>query len=354
MTRKLRLGVIGTGAFARACHLPGLASHPRAEVAMLCGRDAGRTNALAAEFGIAASTLDAAELCASDEIDAVTICTPNDTHGRLALLALAHGKHVFCEKPLALTVDEATAMVEAARARKVVHQVGFTFRHLFGIEELQRRVKDGDIGEPVVLRVHHQYFDGVKGGADVRWQHTLGIAGGVLRDSGSHLFDLARFILGPVASIRAELGFGRRPGVETDDVATVGLRHESGVSGECFASRLAPAHRPNFVEVVGRTGALHAFISRGGFDTLKRFTQSEWQDVALPAEAADGRFHALHRMMHGFVDGCLAGKLSEGAASFEDGLAVQQMIAGAEEAARTRGWVDLPRRAAAPSFSAAP
>ena len=62
---KLRLGVIGAGAFARACHLPGLASHCRAEVVMLCGRDASRTKALAGEFGVGSVTLDPAELCAA-------------------------------------------------------------------------------------------------------------------------------------------------------------------------------------------------------------------------------------------------------------------------------------------------
>lgn len=345
--------MIGAGAFARACHLPCLASHPQAEVAMLCGRDPTRTRALATEFGIAEITLEAAELCARTDIDAVTICTPNHMHARHAMIALAHGKHVFCEKPLALTVDEAAAMVDEASRRNVVHQVAFTFRHLFGVEELQRRVQDGEIGDPLVLRLHHQYFDGVRGGPDIRWQHTDAAGGGVLRDTGSHLFDLARFILGPIAAVRAELTFSGRPGVETNDVATVGLWYESGASGECFASRVTPAHQPNFVEVVGAKGALHAQISRGGFDRLKSFTRSQWQEVELPAEAGDGGFHALQRMMHSFVEGCLQGAPSKGAATFEDGLAVQQMISAAEEAALNHGWVKLRRLARVPSLGAA-
>ena len=289
-----------------------------------------------------AVTLDPAELCASDRVDAVTVCTPNDVHGRHALLALTHGKHVFCEKPLALTVDEATAMTETARQHRVVHQVGFTFRHLLGIEELQRRVKAGEVGEPLVMRCHHQYFDGVQSEADVRWQHRLEVAGGgVLRNSGSHLFDLARLILGPVVAVRAELTSSGRPGVETDDVAMVRLRHASGARAECFASRVAAAERPNFVEVLGSKGGLHALISRGGFDRLSSFKESEWRDIELPDEAADGRFHALHRMMHGFVDGCLKGKPSKGTATFEDGLAVQHIIAAAEESARAGGWAKL-------------
>ena len=338
----LRVGVIGTGAFARACHLPGIASHPQAEVVMLCGRDAARTRALAAEFGIGATTLDAAELCASDDVDAVTICTPNNMHRRHALLAVTHGKHVFCEKPLAFTVDEATAMAAAASRYKVVHQVGFTFRHLYGIEEMRRRLQAGDIGEPLALRINHQYFDGLSNGTAVRWQHTLHAAGGgVVRDTGSHLFDLARLLLGPVSAIQAELRCSARPGVDTDDIAMAGLQFVSLATGHCFASRITPPTQPNFVEVIGAEGALHALISRGGLDRLKYSSGSEWQDIALPAEASDGQFHALHRMMHAFVDGCLGGKLRPGAASFDDGLAAQRMIAAAEEAARTRDWVSL-------------
>lgn len=313
---------------------------------MLCGRDAGRTKALAVKFGVGSVTLDPEELCASKEVDAVTICTPNNVHGRHTLLALAHGKHVFCEKPLALTVDEATAMVTTAKTRNVVHQVGFTFRHLLGVEELLRRVRKGDIGEPLVVRVHHQYFDGVKDGADIRWQHRLHEAGGgVLRDSGSHLLDLARAIMGPVVAVKAELGFGGRAGVETDDIATVSLRHKSGARGECFASRLVAAQQPNYVEVLGTKGTLHALISRGGFDTLRRFSKGVWQDVPLPHDASGQQFPALHRMMYSFVDACLRGRLDKSAASFDDGLAVQQIIDAAEQAARTQVWVAL----AAPS-----
>jgi predicted dehydrogenase len=339
-SRKLRLGVIGAGAFAQACHVPGLMSHPRAEVVMICGRERTRTQSVAARFGIPSITLDPAELCACEQLDAVTICTPNEAHSRQALLALSHGKHVFCEKPLSLTVAEASEMASVARASGLVHQVGFTYRHLFGVQELQRRVKLGEIGEPFLLRAHHEYFDGLKGVAEVGWRHRRGIAGGgVLHDSGAHLFDLARFILGPITTVRAQLQFLGRPGVETDDVASIGFHCASGAGGQWFATRLTPAHRPNFVQVVGSDGALEALISRGGFDALSRSVQSGWETICLPDEARDGRPHALDRMMCSFVDACLQGRLCEDAASFDDGLATQQMVAAAELAAGTAGWV---------------
>lgn len=341
-SRKLRFGVIGVGAFAEAGHIPGILSHPQAEVTMLCGRNRTRTEALAARFGIPSITLDPAELCADSQLDAVTICTTNDVHSHHALLALQHGKHVFCEKPLALSVDEAAQMVRIAQASGLVHQVGFTYRHLFGVQELQRRVKAGEVGEPVLLRANHEYWDGLRNAVESGWRHRRQVdGGGVLHDSGAHLFDLARFILGPVASVRADLQISARPGVESDDTASVGFRSASGVDGHWFASRLTPARTPNFVQVVGREGALEALISRGGFDAVRRSDQSRWEELNLSDEARDGQPHALGRMMRSFVDACRQGRLGVDAASFEDGLAAQRAIAAAEKAAAAGSWIEL-------------
>src|SRR6185436_12207854 len=135
--------VIGAGAFAEACHLPGLQAHPGAEVVALCSRRRERAEALAARFGVPRVETDLAAAIARDEVDAVSICTPNDAHREAALLAFAHGKHVFCEKPLGLTVEEAEEMTRAALASGRVHQVAFTYRFLHGIEELRRRLQAG-------------------------------------------------------------------------------------------------------------------------------------------------------------------------------------------------------------------
>jgi predicted dehydrogenase len=333
---KLRVGVIGTGAFAEACHMPGLLSHPRAEVVAICGRQRAKAQALADRFGVALAVTDPVELCARDDLDAVSICTPNAVHGEQALLAFRHGKHVFCEKPLAPTMADAAVMARAANESGRIHQVAFTYRHLYGVEELRRRVKAGEVGEPILLRANHEYRDGLNAEAAIGWRHRSGSAGGgVLQDSGSHLIDLARFVLGPITAVRADLQFLVRPGVESDDMATVWFRCASGVSGQWFASRVTPPRSPNSVQIVGREGMLEALISRGGVDAVRRARPgaAAWEDVSLPDEARDGQPHALGRMMRSFVDACLQGRLTEGAASFDDGLAVQRISAAAEESA---------------------
>src|SRR5262249_46353870 len=110
MGEKLRFGVIGAGGFAEVCHVPGLQSHPRAEVVALCGRNRERCEAMAGRLGVPEAVTDYRELVARPDIDGVTITTPNVAHHPIAMAAFAAGKHVFCEKPLAMNREEATAM----------------------------------------------------------------------------------------------------------------------------------------------------------------------------------------------------------------------------------------------------
>ena len=350
---KLRFGVIGAGAFAEACHIPGLLSHPRAEVAAVCGRRLERTQKLAGRFGIPEVCTDPGELCARHDLDGIAICTPNAAHREQALLAFAGGKHVFCEKPLGLSVAEAEEMVCAAEASGRIHQVAFTYRYLYGIGELRRRVRAGDVGEPYLFRAHHEYWDGLRPGASIGWRELRAPAGGgVLYDSGSHFFDLARFILGPIAAVKAALQFLPRQAieaasseprnVETDDIASAWFRHASGVRGQWYASRITPPRAENYVQVVGTEGTLEALLSRGRLDALRaaRPGMAGWEELPLPEEAHDGQAHALGRMMRSFVDACLRGSLGEGDASFHDGLAAQRAITAAEESDGV-GWVGV-------------
>ena len=341
--RRLRFGVIGAGAFAEACHIPGLQAHPQAEVVAICGRRRERAQALADRFGIAIATSDPAELCARADVDGVTICTPNASHCTDVLLALGHGKHVLCEKPLALSVAEGQTMARLAASSGRVHQVAFTYRYLYGVAELRRRVHAGEIGEPFLFRAHHEYWDGLRPGAAVGWREQgTAAGGGVLQDTGAHLLDLARFVMGPIAAVRADTHHLRRRGVESDDMATGWLRFESGQAGYWHASRVTPARAPNYVQIVGREGALEALLSRGGVDALRRARpgQSGWEELPLPQAARDGQTHALNRMMRSFVDACLRGSLAVGDASFHDGLAVQRALSAAQESAGA-DWIAL-------------
>lgn len=354
--RKLRFGVIGAGGFAEICHVPGLQSHPQAEVVALCGRRADHARAMAERLGIPDVHTDHRELCAREDLDGVTITTPNAVHAEQALCAFQHGKHVFCEKPLGVDVPEVEEMLAAARASGKIHQVAFTFRYTYGVQELRRRVRAGDLGQPYYLRMRWEGWGGLNPEWKVGWREKQDRAGGgVLFDMGSHLFDLAHFVLGPIETTTGFLHHipreqedritGERTRVETDDVAAAQFRHASGVRGEWFMSRATPAHTDNaFLEVVGPEGALQCALSRGNVERLRqsRPTAPDWQDVPLPEAAYDGTPHGLGVMMRSYVDACLRGSLDGDIdASFEDGLDTQRALAAVQQANRDLAWVRL-------------
>ena len=353
---KLRVGVIGAGDFAEACHVPGLQSHPSAEVVALCGRRYDHARAMANRLKVPDVHTDYRELCRREDIDAVTVSTPNAEHAQETLAAFANGKHVFCEKPLAMTVVEACWMVRAAEVSRKIHQVGFTFRYGYGVRELRRRVRQGDIGEPYYLRIQYDGWDGLKADWKADWREKRHLAGGgMLFDLGSHLFDVARFVLGPIDAVtgfvhtvarqRVDKRTGSLTDVETDDMAASWFCHDSGVRGQWFISRVTPPFTANgSVEVIGPEGALKASLGRGKVDVLKVSCPGEpaWRDLPLPDEARDGTPHCLGLMMRSFVDACLRGKLDGDLdASFHEGLAAQQGLAAVIEANRHRSWVSL-------------
>lgn len=355
-SHKLRIAIIGTGAFAEVCHIPGLQSHPAAEVVAVYGRRIEAARALADKFGIRHATDDFHALCADPDIDAVTIASANVVHAAQAIEALKHGKHVFCEKPIAMNAEEARAMAEAARTSGKVHQVAFTFRYNYGLRELRRRIAAGDIGKPFFARIQYDRWEGLAAGWKSSWREKKETAGaGMLFDLGSHLFDITHHVLGPIKSV---IGYthvvpreapdkvtGEMAAIETDDMVNAWIRHTNGLRGQFFLSRVTPPFAPlGYLEIVGEKGALKAALSRGGVDFLKSSTPDdpEWMDLPLPAEASDNQPHALGLMMRSFVDACLRGKIDADLdATFEDGLAAQLAMSALLESEQSERWTHL-------------
>lgn len=128
MTRKIRVGVIGTSWFTETFHLPALASHPDAEITAICGRSRERAGAVAGKFGSPRVFTDYHELIERGGVDAVVVAAPDDLHYPMAMAVLEAGKHLLSEKPVALQAGQAKALYEKALAAGVMHLVMFTFR----------------------------------------------------------------------------------------------------------------------------------------------------------------------------------------------------------------------------------
>ena len=140
MPEEVRVAVLGAAAFAEVAHIPGVNAHPRGEVVALYSRDLPRAQEMAARCGVPEATDDLEGLLAREDITAVTVPSSNDNHYTYSMAALRAGKHVFCEKPMALDAGKAAEMTREARARGLVNEIAFIFRYTYCIEELRRLV----------------------------------------------------------------------------------------------------------------------------------------------------------------------------------------------------------------------
>lgn len=349
---KLRFGVIGAGGFADICHIPGIAGHPGATVAALCGRRREKAEAQARLWGIPHVFADYRELLASDKVDAVSIVTPNVSHAEIAEAAFAAGKHVFCEKPLAMSAAEARRMEAAAAKAGKVNMVAFTFRYLHGVRRLRALVADGAIGTPYYVRLWSREYKFMGPDAVGGWRQQSGMAGtGILGDLGSHLLDMVRYAVAPVAEVCGTLvnvprtlhgDSGRDFTPDVDDVASLLFRTATGVSGDVFASWAAPTHDRRTLEVVGDRGTLLANLTRGEDELLRLVRPGkalrDAEVIALPLDAPANEPSALGRMMQSFVDAVQRGSAGPDDATFADGRAAQEAIDAVVASTRSRKW----------------
>jgi predicted dehydrogenase len=248
--KSYRVGLIGSGYIGRAHSIalqevgavfPDVAA-PVCEI--LADRDESTAAESAAAMGFRRSTGDWRSLVADPAVDIVDICSPNYLHREMALAAIAAGKHVWCEKPLALNAAEAEEVAEAAAKKGVTHLIGFNYSLNPLIRLAQAMISAGEIG--AVIGFSGRYFEDYMADPAVphSWRCERRLAGaGALADLGSHLIDMAEVLLGPIESVFAGLetvhAKRRQPStgavlpVENEDIARGLVSFARGVGG-CF------------------------------------------------------------------------------------------------------------------------
>jgi predicted dehydrogenase len=364
------MGAVHSQAWRTAGHFFDLPCTPA--MTALCGRDQVAVTAAAERMGWASIETDWKQLVTRDDIQLVDVCTPGDSHAEIAIAALEAGKHVLCEKPLANTVAEAEAMVEAAvaaEARGVLSMVAFNYRRVPAVALARRLVAEGRIG--TVRHVRAQYLQDwiVDPEFPLVWRLRRERAGsGALGDIGAHIIDLAQHVAGssitgvsglldtfvrerplPEASTGlAASGASGTGEVTVDDAALFLARFDSGALGSFEATRFATGRKNAMrLEINGSDGSL-AFDFES-MNELSFYDGSEDPDTAgfrriLVTEPTHPYTkawwppgHGLgyeHTFTHEVVD--LVTDLGSGRApspSFADGLQVQRVLAAVEASA---------------------
>src|SRR5437879_8573755 len=194
---KLRVGVIGTG-FGAEVQIPAFLAHPRVDAVAVASGTPGRERQVACRVEIPHAVGDYRARVATAELDLISITSPPDTHHPATLAALAHRRHVLCEKPMALNAGQATEMLREAEQQGVTHVIDHELRFNPIRRKIKHLIKEGFIGTP-----RHALTTVVgTGRADASrpwtWWSDAGRGGGILGAQGSHQIDLLRYFLGDV------------------------------------------------------------------------------------------------------------------------------------------------------------
>ena len=262
--RPLRIGLIGYGfmgrAHANAIHQVGhfFKTRRRPVLQAVCGRNAGNLVEFAKAWQVASCETDWRKLVARNDIDAVDICTPNDSHMEIALACVHHGKMILCEKPLALNGTQGEKMVAAVEKSKLPNLVWYNYRFLPAVTLAKNIVAAGELGQIFHYRANFLQdwtisADVPQGGAGL-WRLDAAVAGsGVTGDLLAHCIDTARWINGEIVSVasmtetfvkqRVHTATGKKQPVKIDDACAFLARFENGSMAVFESTRYARGHK---------------------------------------------------------------------------------------------------------------
>jgi predicted dehydrogenase len=357
-----RSAIIGAGmagsVHAHAVHRAG------GQLAAVCGSTPQSSERSARRLG-AERAATAEEIFAAKDVDVVHICTPNNLHLEQTAAALAAGKHIICEKPLATTVADAATLVEATEKAHTVAAMSFIYRFYPMVREARCRIADA-----AVWLMHGGYLQDHRANADpFGWRSDPAQSGVSITfaDIGSHWCDLAEFVTGHrISAVFATEGIAPRRGVRQDDGAVVAFRTDRGAVGSLIVSQASPGRKNQLsFSFDGREiamqfnqerpdqlviGGLHAntVLLRDG-DTLD--PRSARYSV-LPPGHPQGYQDCFNLFVADVYEAIRTGTAPEGLPLFADGLRAATIHAAVTASVSSRAWTDVfdhERPIAAPS-----
>jgi predicted dehydrogenase len=251
----IRFGIVGFGLHAVRRLMPGFSLSKKCRVTALSRRDIATAKRSAAEYKIPRAFDSVEELCSSSEVDAVLVTTPNSLHLSDVLTAIQAGKHVLCEKPMAMNSAECKQMVEGARQRKVQLGIAHVFRFEESVNKIREAVAAGEIGKPVFARSEFSFL--ATPSHPRAWLYDAAIAGaGPIFDVGVHCIDTLRLVLqDEVVHVGAAAVHDERSGT-VESAAVLDLAFSRGTLGTVLVSYRAEYRTP--LEIIGQAGVLYA------------------------------------------------------------------------------------------------
>lgn len=294
----LRFGIIGCGVIGPV-HANALANLPQVTLAAVCDIDLARAQQVAAQYQIPVVTSDYHQLLARQDIDAVCICTPHYLHAEMAIAAAQAGKHIFCEKPMAISLPAIDAMIAAADDASV--QLGLCFQHRFDpvVLAVKRLFDEGRFGIPLLGSAFCRCFRGEAYYNSAAWRGTWAQeGGGVLINQAIHTIDLLLWFLGDPLTVQSTIATLRwQEAIEVEDTAHAVLTFANGALGNIAATNASHREWDAALHLTGSRGVVE--ISTGFPNTITMFELSGGNvELPIPEDTHPGIGKACYGNSH--------------------------------------------------------
>lgn len=362
----INFGVIGIGGQANSVHVGGITRCPWARLVAICDADEALLQRRAAEHAIPADRCYTRyqDLLARDDIDAVTVGTPNKFHAAIVIAAAQAGKHVMCEKPIALNVAEAMAMVEACRAANVRNMTAFTYRFVPAMRYTAHLVATGAIGQVRTLRSRRLQDWGLRA---IGWRQVQAMAGtGEIGDMMAHRLDYTQAMVGPIVRVTGllknfiperQMQDGSVQVQDVDDWASCLAEFSSGAVGVYESSKLAwglgsGGRSPDDLDLHGTEGSIIYRMQTPDILQIGKMG-GDLETVPVPEEfirpvgGVPGMLEGdpwqtfRYNEIFEFVDAIRHNR--ECVPSLADGARTQAVVDAVVESSRRRQWVEVPQ-----------
>lgn len=366
---KLRVAVLGAGAWANFAHIPGWQRDPRCELVAICDPVGDRARDFAAKFGVARSSTDWQEIVGDPTIDVIDVCTPSATHFELAWAGLEAGKHVLCEKPVAYDYRETRRAADLARSKGLKTKLGFTFRYSPGVQYARSLIDEGFTGRPLIFNGYEQNSQWLDPMTPLRQVDVTAdqsvIQTSSLEGYGAPVIDISHWWVGadlervvgtmrnfiPERMVR-ETGRMMRMNIDDGDIY-IG-EFTNGVLTSIQTSFVTIGNYPGIeARLYGEKGAIICRLVEefGVAETIKIATPDavEFKEMEIPQrfyppgghprESWRSLFYA--NLIRDFIGEILdGGERNQG--NFDDGAWVQETINAVERSFHEERWVHLP------------
>ena len=357
--KTLGIAIVGCGGITLQNHLPGLALCAETRLVALCDTNPATLEAASRATGVTNLSTNYEDIVKRDDVHAVIIATPNVAHGPIAHAAIAAGKHVLCEKPIAMSYPEAKGMADAADAAGVRHMTAFTYRFVPAMRYLGHLIAQGELGEPYHYRSCRLQDWGTR---PLGWRQVKALAAtGELGDMLSHRIDFAQHLVGPMKRLVANTKRlvdvrGGQPS-DLDDWVAIIADFQSGATGVLESSKLASGRNESwksldYVELNGSAGTFE--FTTGKWNELQygKLGGPGLAPLAVPREfwtwpgsprdpsVGDPLITFRYDQAFEFIDAIRNQRPC--VPDFHEGARTQAVLDAAVRSAEVQAWVELP------------